>query len=134
MFDSSAFIAPFVIRIKYFQQQLCGQGIAWDEIFSVELKKNWKKWLSEIEEIKILKIPRYYFDAKNLEKDNIQLQIFTNANQKAHGSVSIRYRTGGDNFKTAFILVESRGALLKKPSLPRLELMGALVGLRQPNT
>ena len=69
-------------------QRLREQGVAWDEVFSGDLEIARKKSLSEIEETKILNSLRYYFDAKNLEKDNIQLHIFCDAKSNVYGSVA----------------------------------------------
>ncbi|KFM63037.1 hypothetical protein X975_02648, partial [Stegodyphus mimosarum] len=134
IFDPSGFIAPFVIRIKCLLQQLWLQGVTWDDVFSGELENDWKRWLSEIKELKMLKIPRYYFHVPNLDMDTVQLHIFSDANPNAYGSVAyLRYRTDEHKFETTFVLAKSRVAPLKKLTLPRLELMGALVGARVAN-
>ncbi|XP_054717305.1 uncharacterized protein LOC129226700 [Uloborus diversus] len=132
IFDPVGFIAPFVIRMKYFLQQLWIAGLDWDENFSGELQTNWKIWLSEIEDLTQLTISRHYFNSLVITgKTVIQLHVFSDANPNAYGAVAyLRYQTSHDSFKTNFVLAKSRVAPLKKISLPRLELMGALIGAR----
>ena len=84
--------------------------------------------LSKIEEIKILKIPSYYSDMKNLKRDGIQLNISTDTNPSAYDLLAyLRFRMNGDNFKTIFVFAKLCAVPLKKLTLPSLALMGALV-------
>lgn len=131
IFDPAGFISPFLIRIKCLLQELWQFGIEWDDTFSGETKDNWLTWCSEIKELQNLNIPRYYFSDINSDGDNLQLHIFSDASLKSYGAVAyIRYRTSQGNFKTSFVISKARVAPLKKLTLPRLELMGALIAAR----
>lgn len=106
--------------------------IAWDEGFSGKLENDCKIWLSEIDDLIHLKIPRYYFGSLVImEKEQLQLHIFTDANFKAYGAMSyLRYKKHKQKFKTGFVMSKSRVAPLNNIILPHLELMGALIGAR----
>ncbi|GBN92650.1 hypothetical protein AVEN_206441-1 [Araneus ventricosus] len=55
---------------------------------------------------------------------------FNDSSQSAYGSVVYLKFSHLDETKTAFVISKSRVAPLKKLSLPRLELMAALLGAR----
>ncbi|XP_035230633.1 uncharacterized protein LOC118202575 [Stegodyphus dumicola] len=113
-------------------QDLWEQKIAWDTEIPENLRKNWQSWCDELAHISSLEIPRHQFAGagKRDIKDGLQLHCFTDASQKAYGAVLyFRYSKNGV-IHTSFITSKSRVAPLKKLSLPRLELMGALIGSR----
>ncbi|XP_035222540.1 uncharacterized protein LOC118195347 [Stegodyphus dumicola] len=82
--------------------------------------------------IQDVKIPRHYFRKTNKsELRDIQMHCFTDASQKAYGVVIyLRYVTTDSEIESSFVISKTRVAPLKKMSLPRLELMGALIGAR----
>ena len=62
----------------------------------------------------------------------MELHAFSDASIKAHGAVIYLYsQTHSD---TAFVIAKSRVAPLKCPTLPRLELMAALIAARLINS
>lgn len=107
-------------------------GIAWGKGFSGKLENDCKIWLSETEDLIHLKIPRYYFGSLVIvEKEHLQLHIFTDTNFKAYGAVShLRYKKHKEKFKTGFLMSKSRVDPLNKFILPHLELMGVFIGAR----
>ena len=130
IFDPSGLISPFLIRIKCLLQELWQLGLDWDEEFSGEIKQHWLKWCREIKEIKKLEIPRFYF-ANSVSQENVQLHVFSDASLKSFGAVAyFRYQTSSGTFNTSFVISKARVAPLKKLTLPRLELMGAIIAAR----
>ncbi|GBN71528.1 hypothetical protein AVEN_112953-1 [Araneus ventricosus] len=132
LFDPSGFISPFLIRIKCLLQELWQLGIGWDEVFTGQIKENFQNWCKEIKDLQNLKIPRYYFpDQIVIDNQDIQLHVFSDASLKSFGAVAyLRYKTSKGKFQTSFVISKSRVAPIKKLTLPRLELMGAIIASR----
>ncbi|GFQ84076.1 integrase catalytic domain-containing protein [Trichonephila clavata] len=86
----------------------------------------------EIEHLQNLKIPRYYYSPKNLINRNyLQLHVFSDASSKSFGAVAyLRYKISDYNLNTRFVISKSIVAPIKKITLPRLELMGAVIVAR----
>ena len=129
-FDPVGFISPFTIRVKGLLQELWTRGFDWDETFDDDIKQRWQEWCSEIKQLVDLSIPRYFFQ-NDILNDNVQLHIFCDASLKAYGAVAFfRYATKKNEIKASFIMSKSRITPLKRITLPRLELLGALIAAR----
>ncbi|GFW02080.1 pro-Pol polyprotein [Trichonephila clavipes] len=76
-----------------------------------------------------LKIPRKILDSSG---DSIEVQIhtFSDASQKAYGAAAFLRVKHKDRVSVDLVTSKSRVAPLKRLSLPRLELMGALLAAR----
>ncbi|GFS89345.1 uncharacterized protein TNCV_3400091 [Trichonephila clavipes] len=107
-------------------------GLDWDEFFPKNLESSWNEWCEEVPELNTFSIPRYYLGyALQNEIDNIQIHCFSDSSKKAYGTV-VYLRIALKNGKTFtnFVASKCRVAPLKTISLPRLELMGALLSAR----
>ncbi|GFT36585.1 integrase catalytic domain-containing protein [Trichonephila clavipes] len=85
-----------------------------------------------IEYLQNLMIPRYYYSPTNLiNRNDLQLHVFPDASPKSFGAVAyLRYKISDSNFNTRFLISKSRVAPIKKITLTRLELMGAVIAAR----
>ncbi|GFW74357.1 uncharacterized protein TNCV_2412561 [Trichonephila clavipes] len=132
IFDPVGFLSPFIIRLKILIQELWCLGLDWDEFFPKNLESSWNEWCEEVPELNTFSIPRYYLGyALQNEIDNIQIHCFSDSSKKAYGTV-VYLRIALKNGKTFtnFVASKCRVDPLKTISLPRLELMGALLSAR----
>ncbi|GBN78670.1 hypothetical protein AVEN_260252-1, partial [Araneus ventricosus] len=81
-----------------------------------------------VEVLRKFEIPRLYFNEVNWE--SVELHLFSDASPKCYGSVAYFRIKSADRYVTSFIMSKSRLAPLKKLTLPRLELLGALISAR----
>ncbi|GFT08887.1 uncharacterized protein TNCV_4104061 [Trichonephila clavipes] len=129
LFDPLGFIGPYTIRIKCLIQEIWCLGLDWDDKLPKQLEVSWNKWCNEIHYLSEIKIPRYYF--QNFLPSNattIQLHCFSDASKKAYGTVAyLRIELNNGNIISSFVASKGRVAPLKTLSIPRLELMGALL-------
>ncbi|KAG1650785.1 hypothetical protein GQR58_027739 [Nymphon striatum] len=131
LYDPLGMAAPVVMTVKIIFQEMWKMGLDWDRSVSGELSSRFLSWLKGLEHLVTWDIPRCFFPGyawKSLR--GVNLEIFCDSSEKAYGaSVYIRTPTEGNSFKMALVIIKSRVAPIKTVSLPRLELMGALLGL-----
>ncbi|GFX56033.1 integrase catalytic domain-containing protein [Trichonephila clavipes] len=130
IFDPLGFIAPYVIRLKILIQNIWEMGLLWDQKMPSIIKKPFNEWCHELKDLHLVSIPRFY-DFTDSNATNIQLHCFSDSSKKAYGTVIYFrvIRTDG-TITTSFVTSKRRVAPLKTLSLPRLELMRALLSAR----
>jgi len=132
VYDPLGILSPFTIRAKCLMQKIWCLGIDWDETLPEDICASWKSWCDEVPQLAELSIPRYYFAGfPNEIFENLELHSFSDASQNAYGTVIyLRGTTSGGLIQTVFVASKSRVAPLKTLTLPRLELMGALLSAK----
>ncbi|XP_042577363.1 uncharacterized protein LOC122136841 [Cyprinus carpio] len=129
IFDPVGFLTPFTVWVK-----CLFRGLGWDEELPTDLAQEWQSWCSELPQIHHIVIPRWYGIKSEHKHDAQQLHVFCDASEKAYSTVAYLLREADDGTKsTCLAASKSRVAPLKKMSLPRLELMGAVIGARLGN-
>ena len=125
IYDPIGFLSPIIITLKILFQQICAKKGGWDEIINDEVKIEWYTWLKEVKTID-LRFPRCYFPTCNY--DSIQIHTFFDASQIAFAAVV--YLRIQHNGITTISLVTSKSRIspLGKFTIPRLELLGGLLG------
>ena len=127
LFDPLGFLAPFIVRAKILLQTMWIRGLEWDELLDTDLKHAVELWLSELSEFKNLQIPRCLCDSNSV----LQMHVFADASSEAYGAV-VYMRCEDQTGKISMNLVSAKTkvAPLTSCSIPRLELMAAVVALR----
>lgn len=125
IYDPCGYISPVVLLAKYLMQQLWALQIDWDEKPPDQIIDLWKRFQTELPELRQLQIPRLLFESGI---SRVEMHGFADASTKAYGCVVyFRYLTVLGSVGTCFICSKSRVAPLKTVSLPRLELCAALM-------
>ena len=109
-------------------QELCKMKMPWDTELPQNYREKWLKWLNEIKELTSLPIPSQYLTNDN---EKSQLHIFCDSSQLAYGAVA--YLRGTTTNTCGFVMSKSKVAPLKQHTLPRLELLAALLGSNYGN-
>lgn len=134
IFDPIGFLTPFTIRVKCLFQELWERGISWDEQLPTDLAEKWDQWCAELPRLHLVAIPRWYHIEIQPKSQTLKLHIFCDASEKAYSAVAYLQGPNKDgDIVTCFVASKSKVAPLKKMTLPRLELMGALIGARLAN-
>nr|XP_042897354.1 uncharacterized protein LOC122269252 [Parasteatoda tepidariorum] len=130
IFDPLGLLTPFTIRFKCLFQEIWQRKITWDEELPPDIAKTWKKWCTEVSQLKDLKIPRHVMSPTGDENLCVEIHTFSDASIKAYGAaVYIKIRVK-DQIITNLVSSKTRVAPLKKITLPRMELMGAVLAAR----
>nr|XP_042909547.1 uncharacterized protein LOC122271644 [Parasteatoda tepidariorum] len=129
IFDPLGLISCFTIRMKCLIQELWSEKIPWDESLPPKIEKEWIKWCEEIPFLENLKIPRLVLNSISKE-DIVEIHSFCDASKNAYGA-TVYLKVYTPNGPIVRLLTsKSRVAPLNSVTLPRLELLGALVAAR----
>ncbi|GFU18162.1 integrase catalytic domain-containing protein [Trichonephila clavipes] len=102
----------------------------WDEELLPDIREKFEQWCSEASFLCELQIPRYALQCDSVNCPECEIHTFSDASIKAYGAVSyVRLRTF-DKISVHLLASKNRVAPLKVLTLPRLELMGALLAAR----
>ncbi|GBO31399.1 hypothetical protein AVEN_65523-1 [Araneus ventricosus] len=131
IFDPLGLLSPFTIRLKCILQVLWMKEISWGEELPPDIQKTWCQWVSEVPRLSELQVPRYVFSSSTGEPtDVLELHCFCDASQKAYGVVIYTRVVKDCNVEVNLLVSKSRVAPLTKITLPRLELLDALLAAR----
>ena len=137
LFDPLGFLNPFIISLKVLFQKLWRLHLDWDQELPDELGQEFRTWISDLELVKSWEIPRCYFLGSTwntlVDEKRLEFHMFCDAaDQKGYGAcVYVRYDPKGDeSYKVSYVISKARVAPVKSVTLPRLELLAALLGAR----
>ncbi|CAI5682672.1 unnamed protein product [Oreochromis niloticus] len=135
IYDPLGFLNPFTIRVKCMFQAMWERGLSWDEELPPDLAQEWQQWCSELTQLHQLAIPRWYqINMQQESKDGLELHVFCDASERAYSAVAyLQGKTREGETTMSLVASKVRVAPLKKMTLPRLELMGAVIGARLAN-
>ena len=102
----------------------------WDDKLSFKEMQRWKVIMNKLKNIDQIEVPRF---VGPIIQENCQLFAFYDASEKAY-AVTIYLRSSQDGeVTTNLIFSKSRVAPRKLLTIPRLELMSTLIGVRSLN-
>ena len=134
IFDPLGFLSPFTVKLKILFQTLCVNNTNWDEPLSGEALQVWNMVSSQLHLLSKVTVPRCYFDL-NRNPTEIQVNGLCDASERAYAAVLyIRCTYNADHIDTSLVTSKTRVAPIKKQTIPRLELLGALILARLINS
>ena len=130
IYDPLGLLGPVTVRYKLLIQTLWKDGYAWDEILPEELQAIWNDLDTDIREtIQNIQIPRFLFAPDQETEGDTILHVFVDASQRVYGACA--YLCRGST--SVLVIAKNRIAPLKGITLPKLELMAAVIGARIGN-
>lgn len=135
LFDPLGLMTPFVTRAKIVFQEAWRLGLEWDAPLPDPLASVFSNWLEDLVQLRGWRIPRRLsVDLAWSDLGDVEVHTFCDASEKAFGAaVYLSYRTDAGRH-VSLIISRARVAPLKRVTLPRLELIGALVASRLSKT
>lgn len=131
IYDPLGFLAPAVLPAKMILQQLCKEGLAWDDEIPEQLGRKWNNWLQELCQLSAVTIPRCVKSVDFGPVATAQLHHFSDGSESGYGTASYLRLTGKDgSVHCAFMMGKARVAPLKQTTIPRIELTAALIAVK----
>jgi len=125
LFDPLGIASPVSVRAKLFMQKLWHLHVDWDEPLDAVVREEWTTIMDDIQKLSELALDRRYFQ-KEFSRADANLHVFADASIKAYGAVA--FIVSGS--EVAFVMAKNRVAPLKSLTLPKLELMAAVIASR----
>ena len=128
IFDPVGLAVPFVVTAKILMRRLTMEKLDWDETIPETERAKWVLFFVSMFEMEKITFPRSIKPANAIRDPS--LVIFSDASEEAFGCCAyIRWTTPG-GAESRLLMAKSRLAPVKKITMPRLELNGALMGAR----
>ncbi|XP_065212895.1 uncharacterized protein LOC135840339 isoform X2 [Planococcus citri] len=130
VYDPLGFFSPCLLELKLFLRECWRVKYQWHQQLSDEMVAIWIKLRSEILQIEKIPIPRHI--GLKIKRTTYSIHIFCDASQKAYACCA--YLICTDKITSAVIsnLIFAKVRLAPKNalSIPKLELLGVLIGKR----
>ncbi|XP_065074488.1 uncharacterized protein LOC135698436 [Ochlerotatus camptorhynchus] len=128
-FDPLGLLTPFTIHGKMVVQDLWRTGCEWDDEVDDESLRKWERWTGLLPTVEDIRIPRCYFkEFRSTSINSLELHVFTDASIHAYGCAAYFRAVIDGDVRCSLVMSRSKVAPLKLQSVPRLELMAAVLG------
>ncbi|XP_053968859.1 uncharacterized protein LOC128870282 [Anastrepha ludens] len=125
LFDPLGLLAPVIITAKIILQEIWLLKLNWDESVPQNLQTAWERFLKDIAHLSTLSVPRY---SGSTNHNSLQIHGFCDSSIRAYGcAIYLRSKSTEGKPTVTLLTAKSRVAPIKKQSLPKLELCGALL-------
>lgn len=129
IFDPVGFTCPATLVPKLLLQKVWEKKLTWDAEVDEETEILFKTWLEDLHFLLDIKITRWTF-AGSGEAQDMQLHVFCDASKSAYATVIFLRCVRLGEAHVSLVAAKSRVAPLKVATIPRLELLAAVIGTR----
>ena len=135
VFDPIGFLCPALLHLKLVLQETWASRSGWDEELTDEVSTSFKQWMVGIHHLKYIKIDRSVTGGLHPTNSHKELHTFCDASQNAYAAVvylrtKVTEADGSTKVSVQLLMAKSRLSPLKKPTIPRLELLACAIGAR----
>ncbi|XP_046857876.1 uncharacterized protein LOC124451299 [Xenia sp. Carnegie-2017] len=127
IFDPLGLISAVIILMKILFQQLCVDKVDWDDKIEGKHAKIYLEWIEDLVRVQRIKINRCVYSEVIERVESCELHGFGDASEKAYCAVVYFVRRTSSTVHVKLLAAKTRVAPLKKLTIPRLELMSALM-------
>lgn len=125
IFDPLGLLSPITVTLKVILQSLWANQVGWDDLIVGDVVDRYLSIRDKLTDLPAIYIPRFVGEVSKSE-----FHIFCDASEKAFGAAVYLRHQSGDNVVVRLLCAKTRVAPVKKISLPRLELCGAVLAAK----
>ena len=126
-YDPLGFLSPVIVRFKILFQKLCESKVDWDQPLSGRLLEKWRCLIADLCESQPITVPRSYQAGVQREITSYRLCGFCDASVSAYAAVVYLVLKTDMGHVVKFVTSKSRVAPVQTQTIPRLELLSALL-------
>ena len=126
-YDPLGLFSPVSVIGKILFQETWCRGMQWDEILPHDIGARWFTWLNSLPHLFDIHVPRWLGTSNG---SDTKAHVFCDASERAYGAVLYVRSTAREGIVIRLACSKNRLAPVKKITLPRLELLAALIGAR----
>ena len=131
LYDPLGFVAPVVLHGKKILQEMCHNGLGWDDSIPTTLQPTWEQWHTDLPQLEQLQIPRCYHPLGFGQAVVVQLHHFSDASTSGYGQCSyLRLINQEGKVHCFLVFAKARVSPTKVVTIPRLELTAAVVSVK----
>ena len=132
LYDPLGFAAPFILPAKKILQELCQlQRLGWDDEIPHEYEVRWSKWRNDLQILSQVQVNRSFIPPSFGKVLSRQFHLFSDASFYGYGAVAyFRLKDDEGRIHCVFLIGKSRLAPVKMVTIPRLELVAAVLCAR----
>ncbi|XP_063394006.1 uncharacterized protein LOC134679092 [Cydia fagiglandana] len=124
IFDPLGFLSPVTFFAKYLMQLLWVSGVSWDGDVPESIRLEWQEFKTQLSSLSAVSVPRPLVG----KFDVLHLHGFCDASERGFGAVIYcRTVTEEGDVDVQLVCAKSKVAPLRKLSVPRLELLAAVL-------
>lgn len=135
IYDPLGLVGNFVMYLKIILQEIWRSGVSWDDPIQDEQFVKWNKWLQYLPDLEKISIQRCYLKSiVDYTDAYTELHTFVDASENGYAAVAYFRIARNNDIVCSLVGSKTRVAPLRMTSIPRLELMAALIGSRFANS
>ena len=123
-FDPLGIISPLALQAKLIFKEVCLLKVSWDDNLPAILTSKWKSFINELKSVKAIEIQRHVLCCDSKKTELIGL---CDASTVAYGAVVYARSVCAHGVKVSFWAAKSCVVLSKEQTVPRLELLAAVL-------
>ncbi|GFY27139.1 integrase catalytic domain-containing protein [Trichonephila clavipes] len=127
IFDPIGFCCPVILYPNLLLQESWKAKFSWDDELPKDVTEKFKKWFKNLHRLKLVEIPRYVSMNSCV---SINLHIFCDASKLSYATAIFLRSESESQVSVQLVLAKSRIVPLKAMSIPKLELMTCIIGVR----
>ncbi|GFQ96999.1 uncharacterized protein TNCT_692381 [Trichonephila clavata] len=131
IYDPIGFTSPATLLPKLLLHEAWRNKLDWDEDLPSDLQLRYQRWAKHLNLFEKCRIPRRKFHGTIKQ---VTLHIFTDASAIGYACCAFLRCVEEDEVKVSFVSAKARVAPVQRPTIPRLELLGATIGARIAST
>ena len=124
-------LSPVVLVGRQILQDICKGQYDWDSPLPENIVQRWEEWKASLLNLESLKIDRCYKPKDFKDVVSVELHHFRDASTQGYGQCSyLRLIDISGRVHCSLVMAKTRVAPLKQVTIPRLELVAAVLSVR----